>query len=300
VLTLGKNVSLLSFTDEIKTRYYILDGTEEQPRELVYRVYYSLENSTLLKTDNRYRVQVEYLAQKYNVNNNELQAQISNSEYQEADLVKIARIINGETAKQFTPKSLLGTRWYAGLGVIDNNLSFVGVIQYPNNSGTYPKISAGFDLFLNKNTQRLFLRAEMSLTENQHSFSYGPDAKNYSSNLDNVIQHNVSLSPQVVYNIYNADNFKLFINMGVQFNLSFYNNYHFTEIVSGIATVTNEFPAFPQSYFSFPAKAGVVLNKRIEIYMGYTLITSIIDNFQPFTGKVYEYQGGINYLLNVK
>ncbi len=300
VLTLGKNVSLFSFTDEIKTRYYILDGTEKQPLELVYRVYYSLENSTLLKTDNRYRVQLEYLAQKYNVNNDGLETQIATSEYQEADLVKITRVINGETAKQFTPKSRLGTRWYAGLGITDNNLSFVGVLKYGNNSSTYPKISAGLDLFPNKSTQKLFFRAELSLTENQHSFSYGPDAASYSSSLDNVIQHNVSLSPQVVYNIYNTDNFKLFINMGVQFNLSSYNKYHLTENVSGIPTVTNEFPAFPQSYLSFPAKAGAELNKRIEIYIGYTLITSIIDNYQPFTGKVYEYQAGINYLLNVK
>jgi hypothetical protein len=300
VLTPGKNVSLFGYTDEIKTRYYILAGTETQPQELVYRVYYSLENSTLQKIDNRYRVQLEYLAQKYNVSNNELETQISNAEYQEADLAKITRVINGETAKQFTPKSRLGTRWYAGFGVTDNNLSFVGVIKYPNNSSTYPKVSAGFDLFLNKSTQRLFLRAELSLTENDHSFSYGPDASSYSSSLDNVIQRNISLSPQVVYNIYNADNFKLFINIGVQLNLSFYNNYHFTEKVSNITTVTNEFPKFPQSSFSFPAKAGAVLNKRIEIYMGYTLITSIIDNFQPFTGKVYEYQAGINYLLNVK
>jgi len=300
VLSSGKNVSLFSYTDEIKTRYYILDGTGGQPIELVYRVYYSLQNPTVLQTENRFRIQMEYLAQKYNVNSGGLETRISTSEYLEADLIKIVRAINGETAKQFTPKSRLGTRWYAGSGITNNNLSFVGDIRYPNNSNTFPKISAGFDLFPNRNTQQLLLRAELSLTQNQHSFRYGPDATDYSSFLNNVVQDNIIFTPQVAYNFYNSDQFKLFIDAGVSVNLSFYNKYHFTEIINGLTTVTNEFPAFPQSYLSFPFKAGIALHKKIEIYFGYTLISSVVDNFQPFTGKVYEYQAGINYLFNMK
>jgi hypothetical protein len=300
VLTLGKNISLFSYTDKIKTRYYILDGTAGQPQELVYRIYYSAENSTLLQTENRFRIQLEYLAQKYHINNSGLETQISSSAYLEGDILKIAQGINGETAKQFTPKSRLGTRWYGGIGITNNNLSFIGVIQYANNSSTFPKIAAGFDLFLNKNTQKLFFRAELSLSGNAHSFSFGPDATGYSSSLSKVVQHNVTISPQVVYNLYNSDQFKFFFGAGISFNLSFYNKYHFTDDVSGVTIVTNQFPILPAKRLSFPLKTGMILNNRIEVYVGYTLITSLIDNYQAFTGKVYEYQAGINYLLSVK
>jgi len=51
---------------------------------------------------------------------------------------------------------------------------------------------------------------------------------------------------------------------------------------------------------SFPLKAGASFNKKVEVYLGYTPTTSLIDNYQPFTGKVYEYQAGINYLFDVK
>jgi len=299
-LTSGKNISLFSYTDNIKTRYYIQEGKEKQIMELGYHVFYSPENSTLLQTNYRFRPQLDYLAKKYNAENNKLETQISTSGYLEADLVNIVQVINGEINTQFTPKSRLGTRWYAGFGVTDNNLSFVGVIQYANNSSVFPKISGGFDLLPNKNTQQFFFRAELSFTENQHSFSYGPDAIGYSSNLSRVIQQNIIISPQLVYNIYSTDRFKLFIDAGVSINLSFYNSYQFTETVDGLPITTKEFPVLPQKWLSFPLKAGASFNKKVEVYLGYTPTTSLIDNYQPFTGKVYEYQAGINYLFDVK
>jgi len=301
LLSAGKNISLFSYTDKIKTRYYILDGVEERPQELVYRVYYSAGNSTMLQTENRFRSQLEYLSSKHNVKNSTLESKILYSEYQEADLVKIVELINGGPNKQVTPASHFGARWYAGLGAANNNLSFTGVINYANNSNTFPKASAGFDLFPNKNTQRLFLRAELSLGQNQHSFSYGPDASGYSSSLSKIIQQNITISQQVAYNIYNTDRFSIFVDAGIALNVSFYNKYHFTENFSNTAsTTTNEFPVMPQKWLSFPLKTGITLNKRIEIYFGYILIESNNDNYQPFTGKIYEYQAGINYLFGIK
>src|SRR6185437_5859689 len=83
LLSAGKNISLFSYTDKIKTRYYILDGVEERPQELVYRVYYSAGNSTMLQTENRFRSQLEYLSSKHNVKNSTLESKLIYTEYQE-------------------------------------------------------------------------------------------------------------------------------------------------------------------------------------------------------------------------
>jgi len=303
ILVTGNNVSLFSFTDKIKTRYYILEGNEAQPQELVYRVYYNLQNAALLQTENRYRVQVEYLAQKYHVNDSKLERQISNSQYSEAELMKIVQVINGNSSQQFTSKNRFGTRWYAGIGVTNNNLSFKYNIRYPNNSSTFPKISAGFDLFTNKNTEQFFFRAEMSYSTNQHSFIDVPDIpgnSGYSTSLNNVIQHNVSFSPQLVYSFYNSDKFKVFFDFGASINFSYYNNYQFSYIFNnGVTTVINESPTFDKNWVSFPIKSGIVWNKTLDIYISYTPSTIITGN-NPATGVVYEYQAGINYLFGAK
>jgi hypothetical protein len=66
LLTQGVKITLLSYTDRIKARYYFFDNKNKTPQELVYRVFYSLENSALIETQNKFRVQLSYLA----INNN--------------------------------------------------------------------------------------------------------------------------------------------------------------------------------------------------------------------------------------
>jgi len=182
-------------------------------------------------------------------------------------------------------------------------LSFKYNIRYPNNSSTFPKISAWFDLFTNKNTEQYFFRAEMSYSTNQHSFIDVPDIpgnSGYSTSLNNVIQHNVSFSPQLVYSFYNSDKFKVFFDFGASINFSYYNNYQFSYIFNnGVTTVINESPTFDKNWVSFPIKSGIVWNKTLDIYISYTPSTIITGN-NPATGVVYEYQAGINYLFGAK
>jgi hypothetical protein len=305
-LTSGKNISLFCYTDKIKTRYYIQEGRDGSPVELVYRVYYSIENSTVLQTENRFRTQLEFLEQKYKVSSNELDNQILYSQYLEADLVKIARALNRNAGPQITRKKLFGTRWYAGSGVSNYSMGFTGAIKYPNSNSFFPKISAGLDLLTNKYTQKFFIRAEFSFNEAKHSFSNGPDASDYATALSEVVQTTFSFSPQIVYNLYNSDKFKLFFDAAVSINVSSYNRYNFVETFSNnITTTSNEFPAFNRVWDSFPFKAGFILNKKIEIYAGYSfpIILTNHDVFAGngiFNGNVTVYQAGINYLFGVK
>jgi hypothetical protein len=301
----GSKVSLFSYTDNIKTRYYILDAQESQPRELVYRVFYNAENSGYVQTQNRYRDQLEYLAKKYNTINKTLDNEISTAEYSEDEMIKIVRMINGNINinKQFTSQSRSGNRWYAGTGITDNSLGFTGAIVYPAKESFFPMLAAGIDFFPNKNTQRLSVRVGLTLSENQHSYATSLQPDGSVSSLSNVIQRTISLSPQIIYNIYNSNRFAFFIDGGISINFAGYNNYYFTENFSdagGIApTVSPQLPDLRDFWFSVPVKTGITLNQKIEIYAGYS-ITTITGNTVPYTGSLSTYQLGINYLFGVK
>jgi len=301
VVIKGPKMELFSYTDDIKTRYYVAETAENKPIELTYQIYYSRENISVVETQNRFRYQLAYFAQKYNANNSELQRKITNAEYNEDDLLKVVKVINGDVTKQQTSKGKTGIEWFAGVGVTDNVFYFTGIIQFANNSSTYPKISGGMNLYLNKNTQDLFFRAEISLTENSHNFSSPLDASKSSYSLNNFSQRNVSVLPQVGYNIYNTERFKWFIIAGPSINLSSYGNYYFTQNVDQVASTTeSKFPDMVVKWVSFSVKTGVKLHKHIEIYAGYDSQSTVTDTYIQFAGKMSTYAAGINYLFGVK
>jgi hypothetical protein len=301
VLTVGGNVSVFSYEDDIKTRYYILEHGRVQPAELIYRIYYRGDNANDYKTDNIYQIQLQSLAQKYNVDSYKLQVQLTTAQYSESDIIKIAKAINGDNAVQFTPESRLGTGWFAGIGIADNVLTFTGGIAYPPKKSFFPKIAAGFDLYPNKNIQKFFFRAEVSFTANQYSFPEKPDAEGLSSySISNIMQRTVSGSAQVVYNIYSAENVSVFIGAGVSINISSYNNYHFTQYNNMTSTTTNEFPGFVHVWDSVPLKAGITLNKKLEFYAGYTPKADLTNYDNAIYGNFSTYQAGVNYLFGIK
>ena len=299
VLTKGPNITLFSYTDNIKTRYYLLEREKEYPEELIYRVYYSLENHSDLVTENRYQSQLDHLALKYNLNNNKFETQISSCSYTETDLVKVAQVINGNTDKQFTPVRNSGSRWLLGAGVNSSVMSFEGVLKFTGQNSTYPKISAGFDLFPNKNTQQLFLRVELSLTAAKYSF-YNPNPDGYSQSLE-LSQRTGSIIPQLIYNIYNQDRFKIFIDAAASVNVSSYNNYKLVENFNNVAESSSPgFPGLARFWYTFYAKTGVVLNKKWEIYVSYAPSAIVTANYDTFAGTVVSYQAGLNYLFGIK
>lgn len=299
VLTTGKNVTLYGYRDNIKARYYVADNTMDKPAELIYRVYYRGDDVQIVQTDYNYRSQLQLLAKKYNTINDKFQVDILTAQYSEADIIKIIQKINGDTNEQLTPKGRQGFRPYVGIGVSYNDLGFTGSISYPANNSIAPLIDAGFDLFLNRNIQRVSIRLDVSYTSNHHAFSNGPFPDGYSSNLSNVIQHIVAVTPLIFYNIYNGDNLKLFVEGGAALNFASYNKFYFTENISNTATIVSpQFPELVSFWAAIPLKAGVSINKKVELYIGYTFKTAI-TNTNEYSANSTTYQAGINYLFNL-
>ena len=306
IIAKGKHLTLYSYTDNIKPRYYVLETGENLPQELSFHAYFNPNESASVQYINRFRTQLENLAQKYEVNTDKTQEQIVRANYAEADLIKIADVINGTSSRQFNTQKLFGTRLFIGIGVNYNTQVFAGDntsqgdISFPQKTTITPKISAGLDFFPNKNVQRLFLRAEVSFTVDNYNLSntMAGDVLNLSFN-----QYMVSVIPQIFYNVYNTESLKVFLNVGVSVNFSSYKNYSFTEQF-GSSSGANLYSALPldKTWESFPIKAGIILNKKLEIYAGYTpseSITGVLSSINT-VGSVSTYQAGISYLFGIK
>ena len=92
IIQSGKNVTLFSYTDELKTRFYILDNTESQPQELKYLLYLNSENTESIVTRKIYQGQLSAIAASAHLN---ISSMIANARYVEPDVSAIVSKING-------------------------------------------------------------------------------------------------------------------------------------------------------------------------------------------------------------
>lgn len=299
----GSHLALYCYADDIKPRYFLKESGEPLPQELDYHAYQNPNESSLVKYSRRYRIQLQYAAQKYNAG--AVAGRISQSLYTEANIRKIVQAINGNSSTQFTTQRLFGTRWFAGLGVNYSQLKFepasdsykAGPTEYINS--VFPKVSGGVDLFVNKNIRALVLRAELSFTVNQFRLTTNNDfTVPQSTSILNIKQYNPSITPQVIYNIYNAEQLKVFIGAGASFNFSSYNRRQYITKYGGSFPddVRDSFSAFSKSWVSFPLKTGIEINRKLEINICYTP-SALIAYDSPFSSNIKSYQAGINYLF---
>ncbi|WP_295796696.1 hypothetical protein [Mucilaginibacter sp.] len=300
-VTTGKGVSLYYLTDNIKTRFYIKDVKDGRLKELDYFVYLDADDNSSVKTIYAYRTQLLAFAYTYQPDNKSLVQRIQSAGYSETELKAIANTINGGSNTQFLHDKLSAVRFFAGAGITANKLTFSGENgPFPDGtsrSHTAPEFSAGADLILNKNTQKVVFRAELMAAANHYNFNLStPGAFIINSSLD-VKQLNISVIPQFIYNVYSTPGVKAFLGAGVAFNFAFYNDYHYLTMYSD-GQVVNEkkYAQFDKMWYSFPLKAGVLLNNKLEIFGSYWLSSPILSNTN-YAAHVIAYKAGINFLF---
>ena len=292
LLVRGKYASLYYYGDDVKPRFYFSEtGDNHQPEELAYHVYYDADNA--VKNTTRYRIQLQYEAQKNNVAG--LEGLIGQARYDVDDLTRIVSKINGGTGQQMVSQSLFGTRWFAGAGVNYNDMLFTGSIAYGDAYSLFPKASVGLDILPNKSTQSFFLRVEAAFTGDSHDF------KDKETELK-VNQLTASVILQAYYNFYNSEKLKIFAGGGIAVNFSTYPTHYYIadEGIDLTLTKNTGYPDYHPLWESIIFKAGVILNKKIEIYAGYSPATTLTNNYSDLAGDVVSYQVGINYLFGAK
>jgi len=98
VLQDGKRLKLLTYTDALKTRFFIAESFSDRPAELTYRIYWNSQEANgtdRTSYETAFKGQLYDEAVKAGVMTASLKTDISKSQYRADDLVHIASIING-------------------------------------------------------------------------------------------------------------------------------------------------------------------------------------------------------------
>jgi hypothetical protein len=294
-LIAGDKASLFVYTNTYKS-CFLISEQGIQPVELKFYYYYS----NVLKIANKgniYTGQLKALFEKYNLATKENLDKIDRSAFDENNLMALFKVLNGITKKQQNSTGF-GSRWFAGAGLNYNKTFFTGDNRFadgkPDRSYS-PEISIGIDNFTNKIVQRFVFRAELSFGYNKPSISVRyatieqPVTDTYSFE-----QYNFKLTPQFMYNIYNADALKVYLNAGASVVYSLYGKNELLK--DGTVDPKNAPYKLEKVWFCFPLRAGLVINKQYDVGVAY-ITPSPYEHYIPFSIKTNTWNIGVKYLF---
>ncbi|HEY4324230.1 MAG TPA: hypothetical protein VGN20_09590 [Mucilaginibacter sp.] len=296
---LGKNVTLYSYTDDIKTRFYIYDIQVSHLSELTYRIYFVPNNRNNVSTvsQDAYKQQLLMIAQKFDTYNDNLKDLLEKANYDDEDLKLICRKINNTSDREEEASKIKKpfVRFFADAAVGFNTINRTGTFPLynsaPSHSSITPKISAGINFYPSPQVGRTVIRIEAAYMSVNYETSGNLDYQYNSDLISNFsfVQHNFSLTPQFQHNVYNSDVIKFYLNVGLSFNFSQYTGNTVYDPYTH-DTYTN-FSGLNDRWLSVPIKAGVILKNQLEILLTYIPPVSVSDN----VGGTHQ---DFNYSLN--
>lgn len=288
----GSPLSLLVHQDNIKTRLFIQEN-DGKPEELPFYQYYT--DAIKFRTVPLYKTKLIALLQKYNPQSAAVYKLIAANEFNETDITRILKLINNDTEGK--SKSTYGGRFFAGALFNRTSTKFDGDNMFKGQSGiTYaPQLSAGYDVLLNKYTQKFYFRVELGFTYAKPSFVTVTNQLALpiitKARFD---QYTASLTPQYVYNIYNKDAFKVSLGAGIRFNYSFYSNNEITYDKYNTSFINSY--KLENFWMSFPVHLGLTVHKKVEILASYTYPASY-TRYTNFSISNQTYGLGVHYLF---
>ncbi|GAC1306910.1 MAG: hypothetical protein NVSMB24_17910 [Mucilaginibacter sp.] len=112
VLQKGPNLMLLSYSDNLKTRYFISRPPLDDPEELIYRIYYNSNVANGVDRtvyENTYKSQFYEAGVKANVMTADLKNYIQKADFNELNIINIAGKINGISKADISKTAQPGT-----------------------------------------------------------------------------------------------------------------------------------------------------------------------------------------------
>lgn len=264
VLYAGK-LSLFSYEDKIKERFYILEEGRIQPEELIKREYMK-DGSTSLVSENIYRNQLNSIMYTMRLYSDDLNTRIQEAGYEKQDIQKIVLLLNRVKGNETMSQDKSGLNWFAGIGIQRDNLSFEGQHIFTGETSSLnwlPKISAGIDLFANPNVGKLFFRLEAGYQKNKSTITYANWNKTHFYEL---ASSTVSVAPQINYTIYNTHKLKIPIGFGLNYRFMAYSKNEYRQISPSGEGLSNDdnYLKLKKSFMTFLGRASVVFNNKIE------------------------------------
>lgn len=310
----GKILDLYVYNDASKIHYITVEKRNGRPLELTYHYYVF---NAVQNNFNGFRNQLLDYAQNYHVINDDLLNNIQNANYEEKEIVALVNAINGENAvveapdkkavkekvkKKEEPKpapeiDLSKTsyvRFFAGADINTTWITYTGFIDLAENAKPHniilPQLNAGLDFSRDPDVSRLIMRLQISAFSGQ----LAAESANAKKTVDMV---NFFFSPQVIYNFYIKDPVKLFVNFGFNYNVSSYSNLKYTVTNNRYGIINGQQP-LTDKWLAVPIKAGIILNRRLEIHAGYIFPLDIDGNGAlGYNGTLTTVHAGVNYFF---
>jgi hypothetical protein len=194
------------------------------------------------------------------------------------------------------------TNFVAGAAL--NITSFTPSGPYKTAGGTSytsysPAVSFGVNLLANPNTGNLVFRAELMLGENHYNSAYTNKVSPYVPVKFSFDQLNYGIAPQVIYNFYNAEDFKIFAGIGLDFTFCHYSNTIFAsqDASTPVSQILEDNHLFFKTFNTLMMfKAGIQFSKNWGIFADYQ--TSAPATRDPyFVVNLSSVQMGINYFF---
>ncbi|WP_316816124.1 hypothetical protein [Pedobacter nyackensis] len=293
VLQTGENLDLFVYTDQLKQRFYIMDKDQVEPVELARNRYFREPGVSAFVDDKLYARQLLLVMNKLGIGTAADQQRVLQTRYDQSSFEKVAALINKQELAKSKHSS---SRFFAGAGVMMTDVKYSGNYDLANplaesKSSVMPMLTAGLDLFvINPAVRRLIFRTELSFLMSKNEIRYSGIKHHFD-------QITFVLTPQFLYNIYNADRFKFFAGGGLGLNYSITSNNLTTfESVTGPPRESGIQIELQKFNYSVMLMAGVVLNKKIEISAGYSPYSAVTDYQFISIGK-RQMRVGLNYLL---
>lgn len=300
----GPNVSLYSYNDAIKMRYFIADNKADKTSELIFRQYFIPEMGTATHNENEFVPQLYDLATKYNPGSAELKQLIENARYTLSDLKKVSQQINNLSVDNTNYGTSSSIDFFVGAGADATTYSFSGKGPFYNNipskTSFSPFVTVDFNFYPNYDAGRFAIRAEVLYTsssyENQVDLYYAQPEKPKATY--RLKQHEIGFSPQVLYYLYNTKEVKIYAGAGFMINFTSYSDNTTTNNADPSQKLINVL-VLNKRWLSYPVKAGLILNKKLEVVLSYAFPSSITDigaaSASNYSLKVSSIKGGLNY-----
>jgi len=258
----GPNLDLYYNNEIDKDRFFIAEKGG-RATELKYYEYYN--SGSLESYANVYKTQLQLLAAKYADGNKKIAEDLEKARYELRYIKNIVDEINGvDPVEQQKADSVQAANSPSSVRVIVGIAGNYTVNSAPTSTSFSPKLTAGIDIFLNPNVQQLILRFELGYTSISSSIPEQITQSNGQVTVANqqFTQTLFCLNPQLIFNVYNTDRFKYYVDAGVSLNFSSYSDQ------SG----------FTPFLFSVPLQTGVFLNRKWELFVSYAFKSKYIGS----------------------
>jgi len=212
-------------------------------------------------------------------------------------------VVNGKTERtdRDHPKSKI--RFFAGAGVspitntytysgtsitTSNNVTIVNTISGESNSHSVMiNLDGGVDFMINPDIQQFIFRAEFSVA------TFGETARQAATTDFAAFNFSytgfyLSVVPQLIFNVYNTNKFKIYVDGGFGLHSVTYSNG---------GSNASLFDGYGTGFY-VPLQAGMVFNKKFEISVGYNGFTSGATYGTVTVSNKVSANIGLKYLFN--